>query len=182
MRELSSERVAVISEDSYYKGYSELPIEERRLLNFDHPDAFEHSLLCQHIGELKKGNAVNIPVYDYKLHTRSSDTLKIKSATIVVVEGILLLSNPQVREFMDIKIYVDTPLDLCILRRIKRDIIDRGRSIECVMDQYTTNVRPMFLGFIEPSKKYADLIVPNGGKNMVAIDVIKAKMRELLDC
>jgi uridine kinase len=179
--ELGSEQVVVISEDSYYKDHPELSFEERGKINFDHPEAFEHSLLCDQLVELQAGRSVEVPRYDHTQHRRSNEKLTIGQHTIIVLEGILLFSEPKLRELMDIRIYMDTALDICLIRRLRRDMLERGRTLESVLQQYQTTVRPMYLQFIEPSKRYADIIVPRGGENRIAIDMIKAKMRELLN-
>jgi len=179
-KEIGSDQVVVISEDSYYKDQSSLSMEERAQLNYDHPDAFEHDLLVKHLKELKKGKTVQIPIYDFKEHIRSSQTREVGRHRIIVLEGIMLFVEKKLREALDIQIFMDTPLDICLLRRVKRDVIKRKRTIESVLDQYQNTVRPMYLQFIEPSKRYADLIVPRGGENRIAIDMIQAKMRELL--
>lgn len=178
--ELGSEQVVVISEDSYYKDHSDLSFEERGRVNYDHPNAFDHDLLIQHLSALHAGQTVNIPIYDHSRHCRAKATRNIGQHAIIVLEGILLLVEKRLRELMDIKIFMDTPMDICLLRRIRRDVIHRNRTVESVLDQYETFVRPMYLQFIEPSKRYADIIVPKGGENRIAIDVIKAKMREML--
>ncbi len=180
VKELASEKVSVISEDSYYKDQKNLPLEEREKTNYDHPNALEHDLLVEHLHKLRQGIGVHIPMYDYTQHNRSDLQKYVTPSTIIVLEGILLFIDQKLRDLMNIKIYMDTSLDLCLLRRIQRDVLNRGRNIESVINQYQQTVRPMFFQFIEPSKKHADLIVPNGGRNRVAIDVIKAKMRELL--
>ncbi|HVV69778.1 MAG TPA: uridine kinase [Gammaproteobacteria bacterium] len=179
--ELGSDRVVVISEDSYYKDRPDLPLAEREKINYDHPAAFEHALLVQHIERLQGGEHVEIPLYNHAQHLRSKETQVIGQHTIIVLEGILLLNDAMLREKMNIRIFIDTPLDVCLVRRLRRDIIERQRSIESVLSQYETTVRPMYLQFIEPSKRYADIIVPRGGENRIAIEVIKAKMRELLN-
>ncbi|ALA24923.1 uridine kinase [Piscirickettsia salmonis] len=181
VNEIGSERVTVISEDAYYNDQSDIPFHIREQTNYDHPDAFDHELLKEHLQKLRHGESVEIPQYNYVTHTREEATRKVGGQSIVVLEGILLLTDKELRQLMDIRIYMDTPLDFCILRRIKRDVIGRGRSIESVIQQYEETVRPMYLQFIEPSKRYADVIVPRGGKNRIAIDLIKAKMRELLE-
>lgn len=180
LTELSSERVVVISEDSYYKDHPELSDEERAKINFDHPDAFDHDLLCQHLAELQEGKTILVPSYDFTKHRRSPETRKICNQTIVILEGILLFAEKKLREMMDIRIFMDTALDVCLVRRVRRDVIQRHRTFESVLLQYETTVRPMYMQFIEPSKRYADVIVPRGGENRIAIDMIKAKMRELL--
>lgn len=179
--ELGSEQVVIISEDAYYKDNSHLTFDERCKINFDHPDALDHDLLIQHLQSLQNGESVNIPKYDFTKHTRMHETRYIQKHRILVLEGILLFVDPILRDLMDIRIFMDTPLDICLLRRLRRDIIQRGRSLESVLAQYQTTVRPMYLQFVEPSKRYADLIVPKGGENRIAIDMIQAKMRELLN-
>jgi uridine kinase len=178
--ELQSGAIAVIEEDAYYKDQSHLPFEHRTQTNYDHPDAFEHDLLHQHLELLRQGQSVEVPTYDYTQHTRSDKTRTVNPAKILIVEGILLLSDPALSEAFDIKVFIDTPLDICLLRRMQRDIEQRGRSIASVVDQYQATVRPMFYQFIEPSKHNADLVVTRGGMNRVAIDIIKSKIKYLL--
>jgi uridine kinase len=178
--ELGSDQVVIIDEDSYYKHRDDLTFEQREKINYDHPDAFDHSLLHEHLSSLQNGDSVEVPLYDYTQHLRSDKTRTIGQHTIIVLEGILLFDDPKLRELMDIRIFVDTPLDVCLIRRIQRDVFERDRSLDAILEQYANTVRPMFLQFIEPSKRYADLIVPRGGANRIAIDCIKAKMRELL--
>ena len=180
VNELGSDQVVVISEDSYYKDNSHLPLAEREKINYDHPDSFDHSLLCEHLGKLQQGESVEIPVYSHSKHIRLPETRTVGDHTIIVLEGILLFSDKPLREIMDIRIFMSAPLDVCLSRRLKRDVVERQRSFESVLHQYETTVRPMYLQFIEPSSRYADLIVPRGGENRIAIDMIKAKMRELL--
>jgi uridine kinase len=180
VRELGSDQVVIISEDAYYKDHTNIPFEERAKINYDHPDAFDHELLYHHLLKLQKGKNIEVPVYNHSLHTRDKETRKIGAHAIVVLEGILLFVEPQLRELMDIRIFMETSLDICLIRRLKRDIKERGRSLESVLKQYEETVRPMYLQFVDPSKRYADLIVPRGGNNRIAIDMIKAKMRELL--
>ena len=180
VNELGSEQVVVISEDSYYKDYPHLSFEERAKTNFDHPNAFDHALLCQHLIALQQGQAVEIPIYNHSLHRREEKTRLVGQHSIIVLEGILLFSDEHLRNLMDIRIFMDTALDICLIRRLRRDIQTRDRTFDSVIQQYESAVRPMFLKFIEPSKKYADLIVPRGGENRIAIDMIKAKMKELL--
>jgi uridine kinase len=182
VNELGSERVVVVSEDSYYKNLSHLTREERDHVNYDHPDAFDHALLAEHIRALKSGEAIEVPVYDYTIHNRTERTKPISNdKTIVVLEGILLFVEPTLRDLMDMRIFVDTPLDTAFIRRLRRDVIARGRTMESVIEQYENTVRPMFVKFVEPSKRYADIIVPHGGKNRIAIEMIQAKMKELLN-
>ena len=180
VNELGSNQVAVISEDSYYKDHTDLPMEQRDKINYDHPNALDHELLCKHLEQLQRGETVNIPIYDYSQHTRSKETRPVGNHSIIVLEGILLFVDPQLRKLMNTRIFMDTPLDICLIRRLQRDMIERRRTLESVLEQYQTTVRPMYLQFIEPSKRYADIIIPRGGENRIAIDMIKAKMRELL--
>lgn len=180
VNELGSDRVVVISEDSYYKDHSHLPFEERTKINYDHPDSMDHALLLQHLKQLQNNETVNVPVYNYSLHIREKETRTIGNHTIIVVEGILLFVERELRNLMDIRIFMETSLDICLIRRLKRDIKERARTLDSVLKQYEETVRPMYLQFIDPSKRYADIIVPRGGGNRIAIDMIKAKMRELL--
>jgi uridine kinase len=180
VNELGSDQVAIISEDSYYKDHSNIPFEERANVNYDHPDSFDHELLLHHLIELQAGNSIEIPIYNHSLHIRDKATRKIGPHAIIVLEGILLFVERKLRELMDIRIFMETSLDICLIRRLKRDIKERSRSLDSVLKQYEDTVRPMYLQFIDPSKRYADLIVPRGGGNRIAIDMIKAKMRELL--
>ena len=178
--EMGSTRVTVISEDSYYKDLRHLPMEERNKTNYDHPDSLDHALMLQHLIALQRGETVQVPIYDYSIHGRSDKTRTVGPHDIIVLEGILLFSDARLRDMMDMLIFMDTPLDICLLRRLQRDIIARGRTIESVMEQYQNTVRPMYLQFTEPTKRYADIIVPRGGENRVAVDMIQAKMREIL--
>ncbi len=180
VNELGSEQVVVISEDAYYKDNSHLPLAAREKINYDHPNAFDHALLCEHLRCLQRGEPVNIPIYSHSKHIRLAETRQIGRHAIIVLEGILLFSDKALREVMDIRIFMSTPLDVCLTRRLKRDVVERHRSFESVVHQYETTVRPMYLQFIEPSSRYADIIVPRGGENRIAIDMIQAKMRELL--
>lgn len=180
INELGSEQVAVISEDSYYADLRHLSLAERSQVNFDHPNAFDHALLIEHLEQLIDGQAIESPTYDFSQHCRAEKTTRIKEQRIIVLEGILLFTEEKLRDLMDIRIFMDTPLDICLIRRMTRDIIDRGRSLNSVINQYQQTVRPMYYQFIEPCKRYADVIVPRGGENRIAIDIIKAKMRELL--
>ena len=180
VKELGSDRVIVIPEDCYYQDQKDKPFEEREKTNFDHPNAFDHGLLIRHLKQLQNGETVQVPLYDFTLHERKAETREVGKHTIIVLEGILLFAEPELRDMMDIRIFVDTPLDICLLRRLRRDILERGRTMPSVFEQYETTVRPMYFQFIEPSKRHADLIVPKGGANRIATDMIKAKMRELL--
>lgn len=180
VNELGSEQVVVISEDSYYKDHCDIPFEERAKINYDHPDSIDHELLYQHLIQLQQGKSVDVPIYNHSMHLRDKETRKIGQHAIIVLEGILLFVEQKLRDIMDIRIFMETSLDICLMRRLKRDIKERGRSLDSVLKQYEDTVRPMYLQFIDPSKRYADLIVPRGGGNRIAIDMIKAKMRELL--
>ncbi len=179
-KQLGTEKVVNLQEDSYYKDLAHLPFEERVKFNFDHPDAFDHELLRKHISLLLKGKTIEHPVYDFTTHTRKKETRKVGPHEIVILEGILILAIPELRELMDIKIYIDTPADICFIRRLQRDIEERGRSVESVIKQYQETVRPMYMQFVEPSKRYADIIIPHGGKNVIAIDIIRSKIEKLL--
>ena len=181
VNELGTDQVVVISEDSYYKDHSNIPFEERAQINYDHPNSMDHDLLYKHLTQLQQGHSVNIPIYNHAKHLREVNTRKIGQHVIIVIEGILLFSDRQLRKLMDISIFMETALDVCLIRRLKRDIKERGRSLDSVLKQYEETVRPMYLQFIEPTKRYADLIVPRGGGNRIAIDMIQAKMRELLN-
>lgn len=179
--ELGSNKVAVISEDSYYRTLDHLPVSERAKINFDHPDSLDHKLMVEQIKQLQEGKTAQIPIYDFSTHSRKKETRKVSGHTIVVLEGILIFVDEALRQQMDIRIFMDTPSDISLLRRIYRDMAERGRTLESILEQYERTVRPMYLQFIEPSKRYADIIVPHGGKNRIAIEVIKAKMREMLE-
>ena len=180
VNELGSDQVVVISEDAYYKDNNHLAFAEREKINYDHPDSFDHALLCEHLRRLQQGESVEIPIYSHSKHLRMPETRFIGRHTIIVLEGILLFSEKALRELMDIRIFMSAPLDVCLSRRLMRDVVERHRSFEAVLHQYEATVRPMYLQFIEPSSRYADLIVPRGGENRIAIDMIQAKMRELL--
>lgn len=180
-KDLGSDKVVLLYQDSYYKDLGHLPIEERHHQNFDHPDSIDSGLLNDHVRALLAGQAIEQPVYNFVTHTRGKETRKIGPHSIIVLDGILILDNPELRELMDIKIYVDTDPDIRIIRRLRRDILQRGRSMESVIKQYEQSVRPMHQQFVEPSKRYADIIVPEGGYNKVAIDLIKTKIEALLN-
>ena len=176
-----NEKIAMIEHDSYYKDQSHLTFEERIKTNYDHPFAFDTDLMIEQIKELLAGRPVDIPTYDYAAHTRSSKTYRQEPQDVFIVEGILVLEDKRLRDLMDIKIFVDTDDDVRIIRRIKRDMEERGRSLQSVIDQYRATVRPMFLQFIEPSKQYADIVIPRGGKNRIAINMLKAQILHLLN-
>ncbi|UCE05029.1 MAG: uridine kinase [bacterium] len=178
--ELGSDKVTIIQQDSYYTDLSHLTLEERKKQNFDHPDAFDHKLLISHLKELLAGNYIDQPIYDFTIHSRRKETKRIGNHIIFVLEGILILHDPELRDIMDIKIYVDTDDDIRLIRRIRRDVTERDRSLESILDQYENSVRPMHLQFVEPTKRYADIIIPQGGYNWVAIDLLKTKIQALL--
>lgn len=178
--ELGCQEIGIISEDSYYKDQSHLSLEERVKNNYDHPNSMDHDLLVQHLKALKQDQEVDIPVYDYVQHTRSDKINHFKPKKIIILEGILLLTDERVRNEVNISLFVDTPLDICFIRRLQRDMVERGRSIESIIAQYRATVRPMFLQFIEPSKQYADIVIPRGGKNRIAINMLKAQILHML--
>ena len=172
--------VALIEQDSYYKNLSNITIEERSLVNFDHPDAIDFTLMRNHMQKLIEGNVVDIPIYDYSTHTREKKSRKVEKHHIIILEGILALFDQKIRNMMDIKIYVETADDIRVIRRIKRDINKRERTFPSVIEQYYKTVRPMHIQFVEPTKKYADIIVPEGGQNKVAVDILRTKIMTLL--
>ena len=179
--ELGCQEIGIIAEDSYYKDQSHLEMSERVKMNYDHPNSMDRDLLIQHLKDLKNGTAVDIPGYSYVEHTRTGETKHFTPKKIVILEGILLLTDERVRQLADISVFVDTPLDICFIRRLQRDMEERGRSLQSVIDQYRATVRPMFLQFIEPSKQYADIVIPRGGKNRIAINMLKAQILHLLN-
>lgn len=167
-----ADSVSVIFHDNYYKAHNDISYEERSKLNYDCPDAFDTPLLIRDLKALRRGEAINCPIYDYTVHNRSEKTVLIKPAPVVILEGILILQDPELRDLLDIKIFVDTDADVRILRRIVRDVRDRGRSLESVVNQYLTTVKPMHEMYVEPSKRFADIIIPEGGHNLVAMDML----------
>lgn len=169
--------VSVLNHDNYYKSHSEMPYEERVHLNYDHPDAFDNHIFARDLAALRRGETIQCPVYDYTIHDRSAETVEVRPARVVIVEGILIFESEALRKLMDIKIFVDTDADVRILRRLVRDVKERGRTLDSVVDQYLNTVKPMHEAFVEPSKKYADLIVPEGGHNLVALDMIMERIR-----
>ncbi|SMP48941.1 uridine kinase [Anoxynatronum buryatiense] len=181
LKHLPEQSIAIIPQDAYYKNQDHLPLEERIKVNYDHPFSFETDLLTRHLKALQNGESIEMPQYDFERHTRKKETLTIESRNIIILEGILLFDDPDLRELMDIKIFVDTDADVRIIRRIMRDIKERGRSLDSVINQYMTTVRPAHLQFVEPNKKYADIIIPEGGKNQVAIDIIVTKIKAILE-
>ncbi len=173
-------RLAYIEHDAYYRDLSHLPLAQRRELNFDHPDSLENELLIIHLEHLLRGQPVNIPMYDFARYIRTGNLRQIDPKRVILVEGILIFADKQLRDMMDIKIYVDTAADLRFIRRLKRDMADRDRTIEHVIEQYLQTVRPMHLEFVEPSKRYADVIIPRGGRNLTAIDMVVAQIQKML--
>ena len=174
-------QVTVLSHDNYYKRHDDMPFEERCKLNYDEPAAFDTSLMVYHLDQLRHGYSVECPVYDFTVHNRSDETIRQVPCRVIIVEGILIFENEDLRNLMDIKIFVDTDADIRLCRRIKRDVNKRGRSLESVLEQYKNTVKPMHDRYVEPSKKYADLVVPEGGKNQVALSMIIGHIRRYLD-
>ncbi|MBO4235994.1 MAG: uridine kinase [Firmicutes bacterium] len=166
------ENVTVITHDSYYKAHHDLSYEERSQLNYDHPNSFDNDMMAEAIRDLREGKPVEIPIYDYTIHDRTENTITLHPTPVILVEGILIYHSEELRDLMDIKIFVDTDADVRILRRIVRDIKERGRSLDSVVNQYLNTVKPMHEAFVEPSKKYADIIIPEGGENMVALEMV----------
>lgn len=172
--------IAMIEQDSYYKDQSHLTFEERIKTNYDHPDAFDTPLLIEHLTKLLNGEVIYKPIYDFSIHNRKKETIKVEPRDIIILEGILILQEIELRNLLDIKIYVDTDADVRIIRRLVRDINERGRTVDSVIDQYLNVVRPMHMQFIEPTKRYADIIIPEGGHNKVAIDLLVANIKQFL--
>jgi len=181
LKERFGDHVSVVYHDSYYKAHDEMTYEERCELNYDHPDAFDTELMMEHLAALKRGEAVCCPTYDYTVHNRAKETATIQPTKVILVEGILIFENKALRDLMDIKIFVDTDADVRILRRIIRDVKKRGRSLDSVVSQYLTTVKPMHEQFVEPSKRYADIIVLEGGKNVVALDMIVQRIQKHIE-
>ena len=175
------DQIAYLQHDSYYRDRSQVPPEERATVNFDHPDSLESELLAHHLASLKAGQAIQVPVYDFTTHTRKARTVTVEPRKVILVEGILIFAEKALRELMDIKVFVDTDADVRFIRRLQRDITERRRTMESVIRQYTETVRPMHLEFVEPSKRYADVIIPEGGFNLAAIDMLVAKVNAMID-
>jgi uridine kinase len=180
LESVSASEVAFIQQDSYYRNLQDLPLDYRNVANFDHPDALDNELLVHHVRKLRAGEAIDLPIYDFKTNSRRNETRRVEPKPIVIVEGILIFVDPRLLEQMDIKVFVDTPDDVRFIRRLRRDIAERGRTVESVIEQYLGTVRPMHMQFVEPSKRYADVIIPEGGHNLVSIDLISGKIRERL--
>lgn len=176
-----SERITIISHDFYYKRHDELSFEERKLLNYDHPNAFDTDLMLEHIKSLANGKSIERPVYDFTIHNRTDATVTVKPAKVIIVEGILIFESKELRDLFDIKVFIDTDADVRIIRRIIRDVKERGRSLDSVVNQYLTTVKPMHEQFVEPGKKFADIIVPEGGYNLVALEMLNERIHALLE-
>ncbi|HBG10055.1 MAG TPA: uridine kinase [Firmicutes bacterium] len=177
----TGEDCVIISQDSYYVANTDLSFEERLKINYDHPDAFEDELLIEHLQMLRRGETIEVPVYDFEAYARTDRTIMVRPHRVVLVEGILVLASASLRSLFDLKVFVDTDPDVRILRRLVRDVQERGRSLESVRSQYLSTVKPMHEAFVEPSKKYADLIVPEGGHNQVALETVAARLRQYLE-
>ncbi len=181
LKRVGQNQIAYIQHDSYYRDRSHLPPEERGKSNFDHPDALETELLVEHLKALQRGKGVNVPLYDFTAYSRTNQTRWVEPKRVILVEGILIFAEKALRELMDIKIYVDADADLRFIRRLKRDITERGRTMQSVIDQYLSTVRPMHLEFVEPGKRYADVIIPEGGFNTVALDMVVARVERMIN-
>lgn len=180
LERVGRERITYIQHDSYYKDLSRLPLAERHKINFDHPEALETNLLVEHLKRLQAGSPVEVPIYDFTTHTRRRETRRVEPRGVTLVEGILIFADKALRELMDVKIFVDTDADIRFIRRLQRDITARGRTMESVIRQYLETVRPMHLEFVEPSKRYADIIIPEGGFNVTAIDMVVARVETMV--
>ncbi len=181
LKHVGRHRIAYLPHDAYYKDLDGMPFEERVKINFDHPDSLETELLISHIQTLKQWKTIELPVYDFTTHTRTERTIHVEPQRVILVEGILIFAEPQLRELFDVKIFVDTDADIRFIRRLQRDISERGRTTESVVRQYLETVRPMHLEFVEASKRYADVIIPEGGLNMVAMDMVTARIENMLN-
>ena len=180
LKQVGSHRIAYLPHDAYYRDLTDLPLNQRAEVNFDHPNSLESSLLIEHIRKLKRWEPVDLPIYDLTHHRRTAETRRIAPSMVIIVEGILIYAEPELREEFDVKIFVDTDSDLRFIRRLERDITERGRTTETVVRQYLTTVRPMHMDFVEPSKRYADVIIPEGGFNTVALDMVISRIESLL--
>jgi len=181
LQRVGPSRIAFLQHDAYYKDLSGLPPAQRAEVNFDHPDSLESELLTYHVDELKAGRAVEVPIYDFSIHSRTEQTFTVQPRAVILVEGILIFAEPELRKRFDVKIFVDTDSDLRLIRRLQRDITERSRTAESVIKQYMKTVRPMHMEFVEPSKRYADVIIPEGGFNRAALDMVEARILALLE-
>lgn len=177
---VGKENVILVEQDSYYRNLADMPLDERHQANFDHLDAFDNGMLVNHLKRLKQGQSIEMPIYDYKTHTRTDETDNIPPKPVIILEGILIFAEPRITELLDVKVYVDTPDDIRFIRRLRRDIVERGRTVESVISQYFATVRPMHFEFVEPSKRNADIIIPEGGNTEIGIDFLCSKIREEL--
>ena len=181
IKEEFSEKITIISHDFYYKQHNDIPFEERKLLNYDHPNAFDTDLMIEHIRRLARGESIERPVYDFTIHNRIDETVTVNPAKVIIVEGILIFECKELRDLFDIKVFIDTDADVRIIRRIIRDVNERGRTLDSVANQYLSTVKPMHEEFVEPSKKFADIIVPEGGYNEVALEMLNERIHALLN-
>lgn len=175
-----AKHIALLPHDAYYKDLADLPLPQREMVNFDHPDSLDTGLMVQHVKQLSQWQAVDIPVYDFASHTRTQETVHVDPQRVILIEGILIFTDAELRRMFDMKIFVDTPADIRFIRRLQRDLDERGRTIESVIHQYETTVRPMHLEFVEPSKRFADVIIPEGGLNTVAMDMVVSRIEALI--
>ena len=180
LEKVGRKRIAYLQHDSYYRELTNLPLNQRAAINFDHPDSLENELMKEHILSLKEWKSIEVPVYDFTTHSRTSESVHVEPRRVILVEGILIFAEPELRPLFDVKIFVDTDSDIRFIRRLRRDIEERGRTTDMVVKQYLTTVRPMHLDFVEPSKRYADVVIPEGGLNEVAMDMIIARIESLL--
>ena len=180
IKEAFGDDIVVISHDSYYKAHDELPFDERSRLNYDHPHSFDTELMVEDIKKLKNNQEIDVPVYDYTIHNRTDQTVHVIPKKVIIVEGILILENADLRDMMDIKVFVETDADERLMRRIRRDVSERGRSVDSILNQYAQTVKPMHEQFVEPSKKYADLIIPRGGENLTGINILMEHLKSML--
>lgn len=181
-KRLPSDRVLILTEDAYYNDNSALSMDERKKINYDHPNAYDTDLLIEQLQDLLDGKAIELPTYNFNILSRAKDTIHVEPADIIILEGILVLASEELRKFMDIKLFVDADDDIRFIRRLQRDTQERGRSIDWIISQYLATVKPSYNQFVEPSKKYADIIIPQGGENQVAIDMVSSKLLSIINC
>lgn len=180
VKEIGAENVVLVEQDSYYRNMADMPLDERHQANFDHPDSIDSDLLVNHLKRLKNGQSIEMPIYDFRTHTRSKKTEHIEPTSVVIVEGILIFTEPSVLDLLDVRVYVDTPDDVRLIRRLRRDVEERGRSFERTLWQYEHTIRPMHQQFVEPSKRHADIIIPEGGDTQVSINLLSGVVKEKL--